>query len=283
MKTFSVVLTWLCLVVPTVASAQVPVRVKPGAEPGRGQGAGGFGAPVDRNGVLAIEPFETARPVLDAPYTAEAITETTQVLADGNRLERRATAVIARDSGGRVRREQSALVLGGLVIESDVPLITITDSAARTHITLDREQRAAFRVTTPALAEPQRRPGPGGSPLASGAVRTPGLRDMADVRTERIGVRRIEGLQAEGTRTTMTIPVNAIGNQSPIVTVSERWFSPDLQVVVLTRRSDPRFGDTVYRLVNIKRTEPAPELFKVPADYRIEEQTLPPAPPRPRP
>jgi hypothetical protein len=279
MRTFSVILTWLCLLLPAVASAQAPVRVKPGAEPGRGQGSGGLSTPVGRNGVIAIEPLETARPVQGAPYIAEAITETTQVLADGNRIERRATALVARDSSGRVRREQSALVLGGLVIESKVPLVTITDPVTRTHITLDREQRVALRVKTPALADAPPRGGSGAPGLAMGP--TPGLQNAAEVQTEQLGVRRIEGLQAEGTRTTMTIPVNAIGNESPIVTVSERWFSLDLQVVVLTRRSDPRFGDTVYRLVNIRRTEPAPELFKVPADYRIEEQTLPPAPPRP--
>lgn len=280
MRTSSVVLGWLsCLLLSTGASAQARAVASP---PGQGQGTGGFATPLDRSGVLAIEPFEVARPVKGAPYTAEAVTETTQVLADGNRIERRTTATIARDSNGRIRREQRGLVLGGFVIGNDVPLITITDPATRTHVTLDREQRVAFRVQTPALVDASRGGGGPAAPgLSIGPARTPGLRDGADVQTEQLGVRRIEGLQAEGTRTTMTIPTNAIGNQSPIRTVSERWFSPDLQVVVLTRRSDPRFGETVYRLVNIVRTEPAPELFKVPADYRIEEQTLPPPPPRP--
>jgi len=74
----------------------------------------------------------------------------------------------------------------------------------------------------------------------------------------------------------MTIQANAIGNQAPIVIVSERWYSPELQVVVLTRRSDPRFGETVYRLVNIVRAEPSTDLFEIPSDYRIQDQPLPP-------
>jgi hypothetical protein len=276
MRTSCVVLAWFtCLPLATSASAQVRAVASP---PGQGRGVGGYATPI---GVLAIEAFEGARPVKGAPYTAEAVTETAQVLADGNRIERRTTATVARDSNGRIRREQSALVFGGTVVGNEVPLITITDASTRTHVTLDREQKVAFRMRTPALADAGRGGGAAGL-TQSGPARTPGLRDAADVQTEQLGRRTIEGLQAEGTRTTMTIPVNAIGNQSPIVTVSERWFSPDLQVVVLTRRSDPRFGETVYRLVNIKRSEPAPELFKVPADYRVEEQVVPPPPSPPR-
>jgi hypothetical protein len=283
MRRSTVVLGWLsCVLLATDASAQARAI---GAPPGQGQGVGGFATPVDRNGVLAIEPFEVARPVKGTPYTAQAITETTQVLADGNRIGRRTAATVARDSHGRIRREQQALVLGGVVIGNDVPLVTITDPASRTHVTLDPQRRVASRVRTPALADgsrggPAGQAGPG---LSVGPARTPGLRDGADVQTVPLAARRIEGLQAEGTRTTMTIPAHAIGNQSAIIIVSERWFSPDLQVVLLTRRSDPRFGETVYRLVNIVRVEPAAELFQVPTDYRIEEQTLPPPLPPPSP
>jgi hypothetical protein len=77
----------------------------------------------------------------------------------------------------------------------------------------------------------------------------------------------IEGVQAEGTRTTLTIPAGAIGNDLPIQVVSERWYSPELQTVVMTKHSDPRMGDTTYRLTNINRNEPAPSLFQAPADY----------------
>ena len=92
-----------------------------------------------------------------------------------------------------------------------------------------------------------------------------------DIRTEELGAQDIEGIRAEGTRTTMTVPAGTIGNQLPIETVSERWYSPEMQVVVLTRRSDPRFGETVYRLTNIVRAEPSADLFEVPSDYQVEE------------
>ena len=86
----------------------------------------------------------------------------------------------------------------------------------------------------------------------------------------RLGKQIIEGVEATGTRTTITIPVGEIGNERPIEIVSERWYSPELQLVVMTRHSDPRMGETTYKLTNINRAEPAKTLFEVPADYTIK-------------
>ena len=88
---------------------------------------------------------------------------------------------------------------------------------------------------------------------------------------EQLGKQTIEGVEAEGTRATTTIPAGEIGNERPIVITSERWYSPELQTVVMTRRSDPRQGETTYRLTNINRSEPPRSLFEVPADYTIKE------------
>jgi hypothetical protein len=93
----------------------------------------------------------------------------------------------------------------------------------------------------------------------------------ADVKTENLGMQVIEGVSAEGTRTTMTIPAGQIGNEQPLVTTTERWYSSDLQTVVMTKRSDPRTGTTTYKLTNINRSEPAATLFQVPSDYTVAE------------
>ena len=47
--------------------------------------------------------------------------------------------------------------------------------------------------------------------------------------------------------------------------------SPELKVLVLSRQSDPRFGETTYRLTNIVRTEPSADLFEPPPDFTIVE------------
>jgi hypothetical protein len=87
--------------------------------------------------------------------------------------------------------------------------------------------------------------------------------------TKDLGTRDFDGIKAEGRRTTHTIPAGAIGNEKPIVVSTERWFSPELHVVVFAKTSDPRAGETIYRLVNVKRGDPSPELFRVPDDYRV--------------
>ena len=77
-----------------------------------------------------------------------------------------------------------------------------------------------------------------------------------------------------GTRTTTTIPAGTIGNEQPILIVAEQWFSPDLKVLVMTKHSDPRTGETTYRLTNIVQTEPARSLFEVPADYTLKDSVI---------
>jgi hypothetical protein len=88
---------------------------------------------------------------------------------------------------------------------------------------------------------------------------------------EQLGSKIIEGVQADGTRTTITIPAGQMGNDRPIDIVDEQWRSSELQVTVLSRHNDPRMGETVYSLTNISRSEPSPTLFQVPPDYTIKE------------
>jgi len=92
--------------------------------------------------------------------------------------------------------------------------------------------------------------------------------------TEQLGKQIIEGVLAEGTRTTETIAAGEIGNERPIEIVSERWYSPELQLVVMTRHSDPRSGETTYKLTNINRAEPVKSLFEVPAGFTVKEMQM---------
>lgn len=274
-------------------------------------------------GVIALDPVDMGAAVYDAPYSAEAVTEVTQVLADGNRIERRSSASIARNGQGRTRREQTGIPLGTFMAVSTQPIVTITDPKSGVHLTLNYEQKVAYRMK-PSRTRFTVSPGAGTAVMygSAGAMARPGDDPMRDpsfqpgrrvltpppppppppasfemtvdgepvppmvvtssiaalptawdgtAQSEVLEAREIEGVRAEGVRTVMTIPAGSIGNTLPIEVVNERWFSPELRVVVMTRRFDPRFGETVYRLTNIVRSEPSPDLFKVPADFRTED------------
>ncbi len=85
-----------------------------------------------------------------------------------------------------------------------------------------------------------------------------------------LGSRDFDGVRAEGNKTTWTIPAGRVGNKLPIEIISERWYSPDLMLVISSTHSDPRSGERIYRLESIRRDEPSAELFKVPADYELK-------------
>jgi len=123
-----------------------------------------------------------------------------------------------------------------------------------------------------------RMPIPAGGGGFAGKERGPrGRRNGEQVVKESLGTQMIEGVQAEGTRITKTIPVGAIGNDKAIQIVTERWYSPDLQVVVMVKHSDPWMGESTMRLTNLSRTEPAASLFAVPANYTVNDRPAPPA------
>jgi hypothetical protein len=216
------------------------------------QGVGRGGAPISTPGIqiVGVEPIDIAEPVVGAPYSAESETVRIQQLADGNRLEQRATGRVARDARGRIRREQQLVGFGSSIPETSV--VTIMWPAERLQYRVDTGRKVAYRLRLPPAP-----PVPAARPAA---------------RSEAVDPIVIDGIHAEGTRTVTIIPTGQIGNDRPIEVVNERWFSPELRVVVQTRRFDPRFGEVLYRLVNISRGDPPVDLFEVPGDFTIEEQ-----------
>ena len=85
---------------------------------------------------------------------------------------------------------------------------------------------------------------------------------------EPLGKQMIEGVNAEGTRSVQTIEAGAIGNDRPIAITNESWYSDELQMQVMSKRTDPRTGDESFRLTNIRRGEPGAYLFQPPPVFR---------------
>jgi len=239
---------------------------------------------------------ETSKVVKNAPYSASEVTETTQTLGDGNHIVNKTTASVVRDSEGRTRREEELVKIGSLQ-GSGPKIVTINDPVAHTEyvfqpgepnspggVMLRSSDGVGIGVGMGPLKPKVRTfgmvkgDGPntvqfGGTTNERGTKTWVTMEDKgldADVKHESLGVQTIEGVSAEGTRDTRTIPAGAIGNEKPIVITSETWTSPDLQTVVLSKRNDPRFGETVYKLTGITRSEPDPSLFQPPSNLKKE-------------
>jgi hypothetical protein len=98
-----------------------------------------------------------------------------------------------------------------------------------------------------------------------------GEENGADDKVQTLADQTIEGVLAHGKQVTTTIPAGTIGNDQSIVITSETWYSPDLQTVVLSKRNDPRIGESVMAVTNIQRGEPSASLFQVPAGYTAKD------------
>ena len=235
-------------------------------------------------------------PVKGAPYSAEAVTEITQTLPDGNHIVNRSSSTLYRDSEGRERREESFNKLGAWNSQGEpARAIFISDPVANTNYTLDSKTHSATKMGTSISLKVAEGPGRRGAVtvrafstshdssepqvVVDGSSDVTYFKhtiteDQAQSKEEHLGKRMIEGVQAEGTRTVITIPAGQIGNERPIDIVSERWYSPELQVTMLSKHTDPRSGETVYKLTGVNRSEPQRTLFEVPPDYTITEPPM---------
>jgi hypothetical protein len=224
--------------------------------------------------------------VTGSPLAATHQSHSLQVLSDGTRIERNESQQIYRDSMGRTRTENGPAGAG---------VVMIQDPVAGTMVALDPATKTAQKMPAPralklaangaVTAVQAQFAVAGGGPVSmqsegpmqkSVMIARAGGPDVGAVTSskpvvEDLPSQSINGVLATGRRTTLTIPAGEIGNDRPIQVASETWFSSDLQMVVKSSNSDPRFGDTSFELINIGRNEPDSSLFQIPADYTMTE------------
>lgn len=246
--------------------------------------------------------------VKDAPFSAEGISESVQTLADGNRITRSTSTKMFRDGDGRFRREGGGgtgssygyATMGSLVsVYGMQDTISIFDPVEGTRYVLNPTDKTARRfdvknmfgegsvfvygqTMSPSTKAQLSTTDAAKKALENNAVAKADIVVMPNLvtglmtggKTEQLGTKSFEGVNAEGTRTVMTIAAGAIGNERPIEIVYERWYSKELDLIVYSRHYDPRFGEQIYRLVNINRSEPERSLFTVPSDYKTMAEPM---------
>jgi hypothetical protein len=255
---------------------------------------------------MAGAQLDRERIVQGAPYCADAIHETVRVLADGNRITQRQTSRQCRDGQGRTRQEISTtggranvflrdpVAHEAWMLDADRKLAVRLDAA---RIAADAGQPRAwdrligwghgvgerilhtFRRAGPdATAESRPEPGPLPQLQPFEHVPMAGMSAPIMLHTRLIGprgpgtttllpVETIDGLRADGKRTVWTIAAGRIGNEKPITITNEVWSSPELGITLRTRDVDPVVGEASFRVQNVTRGEPQPDLFKVPAEF----------------
>lgn len=219
--------------------------------------------PDDAFNFVGFEAGFAGKTVTGTPFTASVSTHMTQTLADGNRIERSTQGTIARDSQGRTRRDIALPAIGPWAASGQAApdMVFINDPVAGTAYILDMDQKTAHPIERRIWNGQRGAPGTGFAGKLLG-----GQNNKVE---KNLGTKTINGVTAQGTRIRRTIPAGEFGNVKPIKIVIERWYSPDLQMNVLVKRSDPRMGQTIFQLTDIQRKEPDASLFQVPSDYTI--------------
>ncbi len=235
------------------------------------QGPGGphhggppMGGPME---LMGFEGGHDGKLVKGAPFSATATSETTETLSDGTVIHRTAQITLDRDSQGRSRRELTASGFGPLAASGQPKtMVMISDPVAGFHYMLNSSDKTANKMPIHQHSD---------AADSTDAFHQKMEAEMAKqeaaglLKKESLGTQTINGVSAEGTRITKIIPAGKIGNDRAINIVSERWYSPDLQIVVKSSHTSPQEGTTTYQVTNIQKTEPAASLFAVPSDYTV--------------
>lgn len=241
-------------------------------------------------GATALGAITFDHTVTGSPYSATVSNESVQTLADGNRIVQKTSGTTARDSEGRTRNDASLPMIGNMSSAGTPHLVFIVDPVTQTSYTLNLDEKTAHVMGRKMLTAPLPPPGAGAAGVKiisrdiamssehmgpmTFEISGPKIeldKEQTQARTEDLGTQVIEGVSAQGVRTTRTIAAGEIGNEKPIDIVTEVWTSPDLKTIVMSKRSDPRSGEQTFRLTNISRAEPDPTLFTIPADFKTVE------------
>jgi hypothetical protein len=193
------------------------------------------------------------------PFSAKSRTDWTRTLPDDSTVKVHLTAKLARDSQGRMYRELRSFMPGDSSEETRLKEILLYDPIALTKTTCTVATRhcviTSYRPMTSFKVAPA---GPQGN----------GTRYLS---REDLGSNTMEGLDVVGTRETLSINPGVVGNERPLVSTREFWYSSDLETNLSVTRIDPREGKQVVQLSEVSRSEPLASQFQVPSGYTVED------------
>lgn len=197
----------------------------------------------------------------NAPFTATVNTEWVRLLENGSRITLVNHRLIARDSAGRVFQERRWLVPPNGKQQSFLNQTEISDPILKQQYLCIPNRNTCqleFRQPTPTAIQPM-----------AGT-------NKPDLNTQSLGNQTVAGVETLGTRETVTIAAGEIGNDSPLKSITEFWFSPKLGLNLISLRDDPRFGTQRFELSDIIMGEPDAKLFSPPEGARIIDLRSPP-------
>jgi hypothetical protein len=191
-------------------------------------------------------------------------------LPDGSTIAWKNHRTIARDGAGRIFQERRMFVPEGGNAEPAVRQIEISDPVAHEFYVCKPLERVC-RLEQFSQRDPDSFVSPG-----------TGRKEPGSPGTEDLGKQTIGGLETVGTRETSVLPAGTMGNNSPLMSKREFWYSPQLGINLITKRQEPRAGDQNFEVSDISVGEPDAKLFAPPSGFKILDMRKPQEVPSPQ-
>ena len=214
-------------------------------------------------------------PKANAPFSLKLAAEWSRPLAGGGSFTLANERPIARDSKGRIYQERWILVPKGGTIKSEKNVFQITDPEQHTWYNCFPRTKVCellpYTITSQMTYQP--RLGKSG-PMPDGR----GFTQVDD-----LGLAASQGLETHGYRESTTFNPGTLGNDQPMTSVREFWFSKQLAINLNSMVDNPQTGKQVFTVKDLSTTEPEAALFQVPSGYKVVDHREDPDRPTNRP
>lgn len=256
-----------CLVLLLAAAA--PAQLQPSPAPSASVGTSSAQAPTKSvqtydGGTRQVLESIFIPPLTHAPFSFTLETEWTRTMANGGTYTVMNKRQIMRDSDGRIYQERWFLVPKNGKIESKMNFIQISDPAKHTLYNCETATKRCYLQAYSGSTQANYRPAVGSSGV------------MADgsgfAIHEDLGGNTIAGFETVGYRDTTTLNPGAFGNDQPMVSMREFWYSKQLGVNLLSILDSPVVGKQRFAATDVSISEPQHRYFAIPEGYTIVDQ-----------
>jgi hypothetical protein len=197
-------------------------------------------------------------PTAGIPFSADERVVWTRPVEGGGTITTHLDSKIVRDSQGRVYRERHNFGPATADAAATLTQFYVIDPTTRSVTVCLKAQRVCHIV-------PYRSPPTRLQPVGS----FNGGKEFLSRQT--LGTQILQDLQVSGTLESVSIQAGTFGNDQVLTLTREFWYSPDLQINLTVVRKDPRTGMQDVRVSVLSRSDPDPNVFAVPAGYRVED------------
>jgi hypothetical protein len=198
--------------------------------------------------------------VSGAPFSAKVVVEITSHLQDGATVARKYYTQVARDSQGRMYREDRGILAADSDREPPLLRTYVSDPLTRLRTMCSPAQRTCWITNYHPILRFTEAPAGPAKDGRSFLVR------------DRLGSSTIDDLEVQGTRETLTFNANTFGNDRPVSVTKEFWYSPRLQINLTVTRNDPRTGNQKLQVTELSLSDPDPRRFAIAEGYKMIDE-----------